>query len=246
MTKPISVIGAPVWLGQTRYGTNLAPDALRSAGIISQLKSAGYEVNDEGNIPVSAAGRCRKAECNIKNCKPVLRASEALAREVSQALATGRFPLILGGDHSIAIGSIAGAASRCRELGVIWFDAHADINIPETSPSGNIHGMPLAASLGIGYPELANVGGRIGKIKPENLIYLGVRDVDPGEAELISRYGIKNYSPAEIRSRGMEIVVREALATLSIRCDAIHLSFDLDGIDPLEGAWRRYPGKRRS
>jgi arginase len=234
MDKHITIIGAPVWLGQTRYGTNLEPNAIRSAGIIDWLEAAGCDVIDKGNIPVSAAGRSRLTECNIKNCQPVIHAAEELASAVSRALTDNRFPLIFGGDHSIAIGSIAGAASRCRELGIIWFDAHADINTPETSPSGNIHGMPLAASLGLGYPDLASVGGWVGKIKPENLIYIGVRDIDPGEAELISRYGIKNYSPAEIHSRGMEAVVREALAVLSLRCDAIHLSFDLDGIDPIE------------
>jgi arginase len=234
MDKRISIIGAPVWLGQTRYGTNLAPDAIRSAGIIARLEAAGCDVIDEGNIPVSAAGRCRQAECNIKNSQSVVRASEELAGAVSRALADDRFPLILGGDHSIAIGSIAGVAGHFQELGVIWFDAHADINTPETSPSGNIHGMPLAASLGLGYPGLAKVGGWVGKIKPENLIYIGVRDIDPGESELISRYGIKNYGPEEVRLRGMDTVVREALADLSSRCDAIHLSFDLDGIDPTE------------
>lgn len=234
MDKRVSIIGAPVWLGQSRYGTNLAPDTIRSAGIIAWLEAAGCDVIDEGNISVSAAGRCRQAECNIKNSQSVIRASEELAGAVSRALADDRFPLILGGDHSIAIGSIAGAASHFRELGVIWFDAHADINTPETSPSGNIHGMPLAASLGLGYPGLAKVGGWLGKIKPENLIYIGVRDIDKGEAELISQYGIRNYSPTEIRSRGMAVIIKEALAELSSRCDAIHLSFDLDGIDPME------------
>jgi arginase len=212
----------------------LAPDALRTAGIIDQLQAAGYEVVDEGNIPVSAAGRCGKADYNIKNCKPVLRAAEALASQVSQALAAGRFPLIFGGDHSIAIGSIAGAASHCRELGVIWFDAHADINTHETTPSGNIHGMPLAASLGLGYPELVKVGGRVGKIKPENLIYIGVRDIDAGETALINQHNIKVYTPEEVRLQGMAVVIREALVELSSRCDGIHLSFDLDGIDPME------------
>lgn len=233
MDKRISIIGAPVWLGQTRYGTNLAPDAIRSAGIITWLEAAGWDVVDQGNISVNPAGR-RPQAGNIKNCQAIVHAAEELAGAVSRALAEQRFPLVIGGDHSIAIGSIAGAANHAEELGVIWFDAHADINTPETSPSGNIHGMPLAACLGLGNPELAQVGGRIGKLKPENLIYIGVRDIDPGEAELISRYGIKNYSPAEIRLRGMAVVVREALADLASRCDAIHLSFDLDGIDPME------------
>lgn len=234
MDKRFSIIGAPVWQGQTRYGTNLAPDAIRSAGIISRLEAAGCDVIDEGNIPVSAAGRCHQTGYNIKNSQAIIRASEKLASAVKRALADNRFPLILGGDHSIAIGSIAGAASHFRELGILWFDAHADINTPETSPSGNIHGMPLAASLGLGYPDLAKIGGWVGKIKPENLIYIGVRDIDPGESELISRYGIKNYRPEEVRLRGMDTVVREALSNLSSRCDAIHLSFDFDGIDPLE------------
>lgn len=234
MDKRISVIGAPVWLGQSRYGTNLAPDAIRSAGIIGRLEAAGLDVIDEGNIPVSAAGRSRTVNCNMKNSRSVAQSAENLATAVSSVLAAGRFPLVLGGDHSVAIGSIAGAANHAKELGVIWFDAHADINTPDTSPSGNIHGMPLAVSLGLGRPELTDIGGKRGKIKPENLVYLGVRDIDSGEADRIRELGIRVYSPAEIRLRGVDTIIQEALSDLSSRCDAIHLSFDIDGIDPIE------------
>ena len=233
MNKAISIIGAPVWLGQKRYGVNLAPDTIRSAGIISKLESAGYDVADEGNITVTDADHA-KSVSNIRNIKPITRAAEKLANAVSLTLRNQRFPLVIGGDHSIAIGSIAGAAASCRELGVIWFDAHADINTPETSPSGNIHGMPLAVSLGMGHSDLVAIGGSPAKIKPENLIYIGVRDMDAGEVKLINRLGIRVYSPYEVNRRGMAKVVNEALAELSGRCDAIHLSFDLDGIDPAE------------
>lgn len=232
MKREISVIGVPMWLGQTRYGTNLGPNAIRSAGLIDHLKNISPNVIDEGNINIGITGQFQRNGENIKNVKTVAVANNKLAAAVSRIMEKNRFPLILGGDHSIAIGSLAGAAQHCKTLGVIWYDAHADINTPETSPTGNIHGMPLAASIGLGHPALINVAGYKRKIKPENIVFIGARDIDDGEKRLIAAKHIKFYSAQAVKKKGMAVVIKETLEYLSERCDGIHLSFDLDGIDP--------------
>lgn len=232
MNREISVIGVPMWLGQTRYGTNLGPNAIRSAGLIDHLRNVSPDVLDEGNISIGVTGQFRRNGENIKNVKTVAAASDKLAAKVSNVLSQNRFPLILGGDHSIAIGTLAGVAKHFKNLGVIWYDAHADINTPESSPSGNIHGMPLAASIGLGHPVLVNVGGYKEKVRPENIVFIGARDLDAGEKQLIAEKQIKVYSAQDVKNRGIAQVIEEALEYLSVRCDGIHLSFDLDGIDP--------------
>lgn len=232
MKNSISVVGAPMWLGQTRYGTNLAPDALRAAGLLDRLRLEKLDILDLGNIPITTTGQFKPSEANVKNLKSIVAACEKIAKSVSSIAAHGRFPLILGGDHSIAIGTLAGLNQHYHNLGVIWFDAHADINTPETTPSGNIHGMPLAVSMGIGHEQLVNVGGDHRKVKPENLVFIGVRDIDPGEVEFIQRNNIKIYTVEDIQRLGMEAVIAETVQYLA-KCDGIHLSFDLDGIDPL-------------
>src|SRR5699024_2223586 len=144
------------------------------------------------------------------------------------------FPLVLGGDHSIAIGSLAGVSRHYENLGVIWYDAHGDINTPETSPSGNIHGMPLAASLGLGHKKLTSILDERPKINPENVVLIGIRDLDEGEKELLRRLKIKVYTMHEIDRLGMPQVIKETIDYLKKRTDGVHLSFDLDGINPSE------------
>ena len=234
MKKKISIIGVPMWLGQTRYGTNLGPNVIRSTGLVERLKSLGQHVIDEGNLSIGITGRFRQNGENIKNLKTLAISSEKLAAKVSDSIEKQCFPLILGGDHSIAMGTLAGVAKHYKNVGVIWYDAHADMNTPETSPSGNIHGMPLAASMGIGHPALTSIGGYKGKVKPENIVLIGIRDIDPGEKALIERKNIKVYTAEDVKSLGMDEVIKQTLAYLSKRCDGIHLSFDLDGIDPQE------------
>lgn len=234
MKKTVSILGVPMWLGQTRYGTNLAPDVIRSTGLAERLRGLHLEVKDEGNIPIDLTGRCKRDGKNIKNVKTIAKCSEKLAAKVSDILEQQCFPLILGGDHSIAIGTLAGAAKHFNNLGVIWYDAHADMNTPETSPSGNIHGMPLAASMGLGHPALTGIGGYQGKIKPENIVLIGARDIDDGEKQLIAEKNIKVYTTDDVNKLGIERVIRETIEYLAQRCDGIHLSFDLDGIDPRE------------
>lgn len=234
MKKKISIIGVPMWLGQTRYGTNLGPNVMRSTGLVERLKSLGQNVIDEGNISIGIIGRFRNNGENIKNVKTLATSSEKLAAKVSDSIEKQCFPLVLGGDHSIAMGTLAGVAKHFKNVGVIWYDAHADMNTPETSPSGNIHGMPLAASMGLGHPALTGIGGYQVKVKPENIVLIGARDLDTGEKALIAEKNIKVYTVEDVKRLGMDEVINQTLAYLSEGCDGIHLSFDLDGIDPRE------------
>lgn len=230
MAKAVSVIGVPMWLGQTKFGTSLGPDAIRTAGMTRRLKSLTGDVIDMGNLTIGPREQ-RLKETNLKNLTPVAMACEKLAKCVAGVIEKDRFPLVLGGDHSIAMGTLAGVAKRYSNLGVIWYDAHADINTAETSPTGNIHGMPLAASMGYGHPTLVNIGGFVSKVKPENVVLIGVRDMDPGEVQLIAAKGIKVYTARDVHRLGITRVINEAIDYLS-SCDGIHLSFDVDGIDP--------------
>jgi arginase len=233
MTKKISIIGVPMDLGQTRRGVDMGPSAIRYAGIIERLERLNYEIEDLGDIEIGRAERIQ-SETNVKlrNLKAVAEANEKLAVKVDEVVRAKSFPLVLGGDHSIAIGTLAGVAKHYKNLGVIWYDAHGDLNTEETSPSGNIHGMPLAASLGLGHPVLTNIAGYSPKIKPENIVIIGARALDEGEKVLIKEKGIKVYTMHEIDRLGMTTVMEETIQYLKDRTDGVHLSLDLDGLDP--------------
>ncbi len=232
MNKNVTIIGVPMDLGADRRGVDMGPSAIRYAGLTKRLEGMGFSVKDSGDIPVVRPDTFTETE-NHKYLDQVVEANERLAEAVDREMAAGRFPLVLGGDHSIAIGTIAGVAKHKKNLGVIWFDAHGDLNTGETSPSGNIHGMPLAASLGLGHARLVNIAGFAPKVKPENVVIIGARDLDPGERELIKRIGIKVYTMHEIDRLGMTRVMEEAVAHVSKNTDGVHLSLDLDGLDPL-------------
>src|SRR4051794_37061444 len=233
MKKDISIIGVPMDYGQTRRGVDMGPSAIRYAGMNTRLEALGYTVHDEGDIKVEIKERADvDKNTNLKNLAAVASGNEQLAARVEEVREQDRFPLILGGDHSIAIGTLAGVAKGSENLGVIWYDAHGDLNTAETSPSGNIHGMPLAVSLGIGHPVLLNIGGYTPKIKPENLVIIGARSLDDGEKELIKEKGIKVYTMHEIDRLGMTQVMKETIAYLKEKTDGVHLSLDLDGLDP--------------
>ncbi|KQL52172.1 arginase [Heyndrickxia shackletonii] len=232
MKKNISILGVPMDLGQTRRGVNMGPSAIRYADVVERIEKLGYEVHDMDDIEIGKAERLHDAELNLRNLKAVADASEILASKVNEIVEKGDFPLILGGDHSIAIGTLAGVSKHYKNLGVIWYDAHGDLNIPETSPSGNIHGMPLAASLGLGNETLTNIGGYCPKVKYENIVLIGARDLDEGERELIKEKGIKVYTMHEIDRMGMTRVIEETIEYLKDRTDGVHLSLDLDGLDP--------------
>ncbi|WP_243388296.1 arginase [Bacillus kexueae] len=233
-TNKISIIGVPMDLGQMRRGVDMGPSAIRYAGVIERLERLRYIIDDLGDIEIGRAERSDvKNVENLRNLKAVAEANEQLAVKVDEAVQSESFPLVLGGDHSIAIGTLAGVAKHYENLGVIWYDAHGDLNTAETSPSGNIHGMPLAVSLGIGHPSLTNIMGYTPKIKPENIVIIGARALDEGERELIKEKGIKVYTMHEIDRLGMTQVMEEAITYLRNRgTDGVHLSLDLDGLDP--------------
>ncbi|MFC4354820.1 arginase [Chryseomicrobium palamuruense] len=230
----ISVIGVPMDFGQSRRGVDMGPSAMRYAGAIQRLEALGHEVKDEGDITVEKFNTEDQLNTNLRNLNEVIEISTKLADKISEVVAAKRFPLVLGGDHSIAIGTLAGLSKNYENLGVIWYDAHADMNTEETSPSGNIHGMPLAVSMGLGHDALVNIHDYAPKVKPENIVIIGARSVDPGERQLIKEKGIKVFTMHEIDKLGMTEVMNQAMWYLRDReVDGVHLSLDLDGLDPL-------------
>ena len=230
----ISLIGVPLDFGQSRRGVDMGPSAIRYAGAVGRIESIGHQVTDEGDVQVSVVERKKHSDSNLKNLDEVIQATTELARKVAEVVEAGRFPLVLGGDHSIAIGTLAGLSDKYKNLGVIWYDAHADFNTAETSPSGNIHGMPLAVSVGLGHESLVNIHSEGQKVKPENVVIIGARSVDPEERQLIKEQGVKVFTMHEIDRYGMTAVMEDALAYLRSReVDGVHLSLDLDGLDPL-------------
>jgi arginase len=233
MKKKISIIGAPMDLGQLRRGVDMGPSAIRYAGIVDRLERIGYEVHDWGDIQIGRPKLVTDPKTGLRNLEAVVNANKRLAEKVDEIMENGHFPLVLGGDHSIAIGTLAGVSKYYDRLGVIWYDAHGDLNTVETSPSGNIHGMPLAASLGLGAKELVEIGGYSPKIKSENIVIIGARSLDPGEKQLIKEKGIKVYTMHEIDKLGMPRVMEETISYLKERTDGVHLSLDLDALDPL-------------
>lgn len=231
MNKSVSIIGVGMDLGADRRGVDMGPSAIRYAGVVRRLEGMGFSVKDIGDIAVNRPNQLVSTD-HHKYLDQVVEANITLAAAVSKEMEEGRFPLVLGGDHSIAMGTIAGVTKHVKNLGVIWFDAHGDLNTGDTTPSGNIHGMPLAASLGLGHERLVNIGGFAPKIKPENLVIMGARDLDAGERALIKERGIKVFTMHEIDRLGMARVMEEAIAHVSKNTDGVHLSFDLDGLDP--------------
>ncbi len=234
MNKNVGILGVPMDLGQMRRGVDMGPSAMRYAGLIERLENLGYDVEDHGDVQIPQREKVASKETNLKNLDGVIEASNFLAEGVNKIIEDNRFPLVLGGDHSIAIGTLAGVSKHYKNLGVIWYDAHGDLNTGETSPSGNIHGMPLAVSLGIGHEKLKEIGGYSPKVKPENIVIIGARSLDGGERELIREKGIKVYTMHEIDKMGMTKVMEEAIEYVSNGTDGVHLSLDLDGLDPAE------------
>jgi arginase len=220
-------------LGADRRGVDMGPAAIRYAGVIKRLTSLGYEVKDFGDISVPHFEEIHPEHHSLKYLREITDVSTRLADLIDERMNEGYFPLILGGDHSISIGSIAGIARHKKKMGLIWFDAHGDLNTAETTPSGNIHGMPLAVALGFGHPDLTRIGGFSPKINPENVVIIGARDLDPGEKELIKKLGIKVFTMHEVDRLGMTYVMEETLKIVTNGTDGVHLSLDLDGLDPL-------------
>lgn len=235
MKRNITVIGVPMDLGQLKRGVDMGPQAIRYAGVIEKLQTLQYDVSDFGDIKVvDVASENSFVAENLNNLTAVKKVNEMLANTVDETIERGDFPLVFGGDHSIAIGSLAGIAKRYKNIGVIWFDAHGDMNTDKTSPSGNIHGMSLAASVGHGHPSLVHLFEAKTKIQPENVVLIGVRELDRGEIELLRQLNVKVFTMHEVDTMGMKAVMDEALQYLQDRTDKIHVSFDLDVLDPSE------------
>lgn len=234
MKKDITIIGVPMDLGQMRRGVDMGPSAIRYAGVIEVLEELGFRVWDLGDIPITRNKVQTDVQTGIKNLEEVVRASKVLADKIKTIMKKDCFPLIFGGDHSISIGTLAGISPFYSNLGVIWFDAHGDLNTPETSPSGNIHGMPLAASLGKGDERLTKIGGFTPKVQWEHVVMIGIRSLDDGEKRLIKKKNIKVYTMHDIDRLGMAQIIEETIEYFkSKKVDGVHLSFDLDALDPI-------------
>jgi len=234
--RSLSLLGVPLGYGASMAGVDIGPAALRVARITQRIAGLGYSVHDLGDMRLERPQTFPEAEDKLKYVREISNACEQLAVEVEEILKAGQLPLIVGGDHSIAIGSFAGVASYYKKqnetLGLIWFDAHADMNTPESTPSGNIHGMPLAALLGYGTPELTNVAGFAPKLDPQLCAHVGARDVDPGEREMIKKLGIRFFTMREIDERGMKSVMDDAIKIASRGTAGYAVTFDVDVLDP--------------
>ncbi|HUQ90229.1 MAG TPA: arginase [Bryobacteraceae bacterium] len=232
----IAVIGAPLDLGAGRRGVDMGPSAIRVANLDSRLTSLGYQVQDFGNVEVKQAESIPTGHSHARYLTEIALTCSRLAATVEKALRSGQVPLILGGDHSLAIGTVSGVARHYRRkkmrIGLLWIDAHADMNTPQTSPSGNIHGMPLACIIGLGPPELAKLNGFAPKVDAEKVALVGIRDVDQLERPHVKKSGVHAFTMRDIDERGLRAVIEEAI---SIACDGtegFHLSFDMDSVDP--------------
>jgi arginase len=231
MPSSIRIIGVPMDLGQSRRGVDMGPSALRYAGLSRRLRKLGHNVEDAGNIPVPVRDTLPE-EGGMTFLPSVVQACELIYEQGKKAVADGCIPLFVGGDHSIAVGTVGGVTHN-EPCGLLWIDAHGDFNTPESSPSGNIHGMPLASITGLGRPELVNLGRTGPKLKPSDIVLIGVRDLDAEERVMLKESGIGIYSMREIDELGIANVVREALKRLS-PLSRLHVSLDMDSLDPME------------
>ncbi len=232
MDRTIQIIGVPIDLGQTQRGVDMGPAAMRYAGLSSSLTALGYRIHDAGNIEVPI--RETLADQQPQHYLPAIRRTcQATYEIVRRAVEQGHIPLLLGGDHTLAIGSIGGN-THAAPAGLIWVDAHGDFNTPRTTLTGNIHGMTLALLLGAGYPELIDVGRPGPVLRPEDVVMIGIRDLDPEERVRLRESGITVYTMRDIDERGIGAVTREAVARLEHR-DRLHVSLDMDALDPQAG-----------
>ncbi|MBI2922613.1 MAG: arginase [Planctomycetes bacterium] len=239
----IRIIGVPMDLGGDRRGVDMGPSAIRYADLEEHLEKIGHKVEDTGDIPVPIPESRIIKDPTAKFLPEIVKANKALADAVAKSLKDGYFPLVLGGDHSIAVGSLWGVTRVRKTVGVLWMDAHGDFNTPETSPTGNIHGMPLAAALGRGRESLVKNEDASSRINPTNVVLVGIRDLDPLEKRALRNAGLHVFTMHEIDRYGMPAVIEKALAHFQ-GCDHIHLSFDMDVIDPDEapGVGTAVPG----
>lgn len=240
----IALIGCPMDMGASMRGCRLGPEAIRLAGLKNRLEKIGYQVIDQGDVNTTNAYGHQRDRENLNHLDLVKEANENLYKKVHEVMDLGQFPLILGGDHSIAIGSIKAILDHYEDLGVIWFDAHGDINTTDTSPSGNIHGMPVATLMGHGSSQLIDIGQKDHFLKKEHIVYIGSRDLDFGERKIMRELGVKVFTMHEVDALGIQEVMKQALDYLQERTQHIHVSFDMDILDPevAPGTGTKVPG----
>ncbi len=232
----IHLLGVPMDLGSGRRGVDMGPSAIRIAGLAARLTELGHKVVDEGDVAIKNMEALKVGDVRARYLAEITRASRLVCTKVERIVSKGHFPLVVGGDHSISVGTVSAIAAESRregkKVGLLWVDAHGDINTPETSPSGNIHGMPVAALLGEGPPELTSIGGEGPKVDPRNVAMVAIRSLDEGEKVRLKQYGVEVHTMSEVDRNGIESVMKQALARVTDGTDRVHVSFDLDAIDP--------------
>jgi arginase len=234
----IAIIGVPLDLGAGRRGVDMGPSAVRVANLNARLSEIGFEVDDLGNVPVAQPEGHPEGKPEAKYLPQITQTCTHLAELVEKQVAAGRCPLILGGDHSLAVGTVAGVSRHLRErgekLGMIWIDAHTDMNTPATSPSGNVHGMPLACCIGLGPKELTDIFDYSPKVAPENVALVGIRSVDDDERNNVQKSGVHAFTMRDIDERGMRWVIEESIRIAGTGTAGFHVSLDMDAVDPRE------------
>lgn len=250
--REVHILGVPLDHGAGRRGVGMGPSAIRIAGLAEKLRAIGRVVTDHGDVIIKDVERTASADSQAtaptigkaNNLGKISRACDAVHEHVKRIARKGGFPLVVGGDHSIAIGTISGLMAAYKEeeaargdnteltLGVIWIDAHGDLNTPETSPSGNVHGMPVSVVLGNGPKELTQIGGFSPKLSPNDVVLVGLRDLDRQEKQAILDSGVHAFTMKDIDERGMAAIMREAITLATRNTDYLHVSFDIDSVDP--------------
>lgn len=234
----VAIIGAPLDLGAGRRGVDMGPSAVRLANLNARLMSLGYEVEDLGNVTVAQPESAPEGPEHARYLPQIADTCTRLAVKVEDAMSRDRVPVVLGGDHSVAIGTVAGVSAFFRrthqKIGLLWFDAHADMNTPESSPSGNVHGMPLACCIGMGPPELTHIFDFAPKVDPRNVVLIGIRSVDEVERRHVQESGVHAFTMRDIDERGLRSVMAEAIRIVCDGTAGFHVSFDMDSVDPQE------------
>ena len=232
----IHVLGVPMDLGSGRRGVDMGPSAIRIAGLADRLAELGHKVVDEGDVGIKNMEALKVGDVRARYLGEIARASRLICNKVERSVGKGPFPRVLGGDHSISVGTVSAIAMAARRegkrIGLLWVDAPGDINTPATSPSGTIHGMPVAALLGEGPQELTSIGGEGPKVDPRNVAMVAIRSLDEGEKVRLKSYGVEVHTMSEVDRSGIDKVMKEALARVTDGTDRVHVSFDLDAVDP--------------
>lgn len=236
LPRTVRLVGVPMDLGAGRRGVDMGPSAIRIAGVGPSLRQLGFRVEDDGDVGVPAPETRDPGSPQARYLEPIYHVCNRLRLRVRRSLEQGEIPIVLGGDHSIAIGTVSGVAehfrSRGQKIGLIWVDAHGDMNTPDSSPTGNIHGMPLATLCGMGHPLLVEMGGFWPKVERANVCLIGIRDIDATERAIVRQSGIHAYTMRDVDERGMRAIMQEAIGHVTAGTAGFHVSFDLDGMDP--------------